>query len=97
MGDLREPLAGWAGGGGVSEILDHVRRLVAGGQFDLTGHGHAELNNDGLLVADVVAGFSPRLLSRPILTIIRAVGAGVATGQRGKAGSCIVGHCQGNE
>ena len=46
----------------MSEILNQVRRLVAGGQFDLTGHGHAELNNDGLLVADVVAGVQSALV-----------------------------------
>ena len=40
----------------MSAFLDHIRLLVAAGEFEITGHALSELNNDNLLVQEVVSG-----------------------------------------
>ena len=56
VGDLCEPLAGGAGDGGVSGILDHIRPLVGRGAFKITEHAFVELLKDDLIAEEVIAG-----------------------------------------
>lgn len=56
VGGFCKPLPARKGGGGVSAFLEHVRTLVADGQFKVTGHAFIELHKDGLTATEVAIG-----------------------------------------
>ena len=56
MGDLREPLPGRAGGGGVSGTLSRIQALVAAGDYRLSDHAYQKLEERDILPTQIVNG-----------------------------------------
>lgn len=46
----------------MNRFLDHIRGLVASGEFEVTGHALSELINDNLLVKDVISGVAEAIV-----------------------------------
>lgn len=40
------------------EFLSHVQSLVDKGKFEVTAHAFVELNNDGLVAAEIISGLA---------------------------------------